>query len=292
MRSMTGYANFTCENDLFKLAIEIKSVNNKNLNLKIKLPYILNFLENNIKTQVSNEINRGSVDLRIDFEDKREVEDLYNFDKNSAKAYMKLLDNMEKEFKMKFDNKLETLLRTGNIVKKVDLNIDETLYSHFVLGKVNEAIQKINKMKLEEGKRLEYYFHDRLEVLISIVCEIKFLREKVIDNYRTKLIERVNKVREDIQFKEEDILKEILLFADRSDISEELSRLDSHIKSFKELISSGDFDMGKKMDFILQEIFRELNTTGVKSNSYDISKIIVDAKAEVEKMREQSMNIE
>ena len=292
MRSMTGYANFTCENDLFKLAIEIKSVNNKNLNLKIKLPYILNFLENNIKTQVSNEINRGSLDLRIDFEDKREVEDLYNFDKNSAKAYMKLLDNLEKEFKMKFDNKLETLLRTGNIVKKVDLNIDETLYSHFVLGKVNEAIQKINKMKGEEGKRLEYYFHDRLEVLNSIVGEIKLLREKVIENYRTKLIERVNKVREDIQFKEEDILKEILLFADRSDISEELSRLDSHIKSFRELISSGDFDMGKKMDFILQEIFRELNTTGVKSNSYDISKIIVDAKAEVEKMREQSMNIE
>lgn len=292
MRSMTGYANFTCENDLFKLAIEIKSVNNKNLNLKIKLPYILNFLENNIKTQVSNEINRGSLDLRIDFEDKREVEDLYNFDKNSAKAYMKLLDNLEKEFKMKFDNKLETLLRTGNIVKKVDLNIDETLYSHFVLGKVNEAIQKINKMKGEEGKRLEYYFHERLEVLNSIVGEIKLLREKVIENYRTKLIERVNKVREDIQFKEEDILKEILLFADRSDISEELSRLDSHIKSFRELISSGDFDMGKKMDFILQEIFRELNTTGVKSNSYDISKIIVDAKAEVEKMREQSMNIE
>lgn len=292
MRSMTGYANFTCENELFKLAIEIKSVNNKNLNLKIKSPYILNFLENNIKTQVSNEINRGSVDMRIEFEDKREVEDLYNFDKNGAKAYMKLLDDMEKEFKMKFDNKLETLLRAGNVVKKVDLNIDETLYTHFVLGKVNEAIQKINKMKNEEGKRLEYYFIERLEVLSGFVEEIKLHREKVTENYRIKLIERVNKIREDIQFKEEDILKEILLFADRSDISEELSRLDSHIKSFRELISSGDYDMGKKMDFILQEIFRELNTTGVKSNSYEISKIIVDAKAEVEKMREQSMNIE
>lgn len=292
MRSMTGYANFTCENDLFKLAIEIKSVNNKNLNLKIKSPYILNFLENTIKTQVSNEINRGSVELRIDFEDKREVEDLFSFDKNSAKAYMKLLETMEKEFKQKFDNKLETLLRSGNIVKKVDSNVDETLYSHFVLGKVNEAIQKINKMKSEEGKRLEYYFHDRLNVLKGFVGQIGVFREKVIENYRNKLIERVNKVREDIQFKEEDILKEILLFADRSDISEELSRLDSHIKSFNELIVSGDFDMGKKMDFILQEIFRELNTTGVKSNSYDISRIIVDAKAEVEKMREQSMNIE
>ncbi len=292
MRSMTGYANFIYENDLFKLAIEIKSVNNKNLNLKIKIPYILNFLENTIKTQISNEINRGSIDLRVEFEDKREVEDLFSYDKNSAKAYMKLLDNMEKEFNLKFDNKLETLLRAGNVVKKVDLNADETLYTHFITGKLNEVIQKINKMKVEEGKRLEYYFIERLDILQYYVEQIKNYRETVVDNYKNKLIERVNKIRDDIQFKEEDILKEILIFADRSDISEELSRLDSHIKSFRELISSGNFDIGKKMDFILQEIFRELNTTGVKSNSYDISKIVVDAKTEVEKMREQSMNIE
>lgn len=292
MRSMTGYANFTSENDLFKLAIEIKSVNNKNLNLKVKIPYILNFLENTIKTQVSNEINRGSVDLRIEFEDKREVEELFSFDKNSAKAYMKLLDNMEKEFKLKFDNKLETLLKAGNVVKKSDLAADETLYTHFITGKLNEVIQKINKMKVEEGKRLEYYFIERLDILYHYVNEIKKYRETVVETYKNKLIERVNKIRDDIQFKEEDILKEILIFADRSDISEELSRLDSHIKSFRELISSGEYDIGKKMDFILQEIFRELNTTGVKSNSYDISKIIVDAKTEVEKMREQSMNIE
>ena len=233
MRSMTGYANFTSENDLFKLAIEIKSVNNKNLNLKVKIPYILNFLENTIKTQVSNEINRGSVDLRIEFEDKREVEELFSFDKNSAKAYMKLLDNMEKEFKLKFDNKLETLLKAGNVVKKVDLAADETLYTHFITGKLNEVIQKINKMKVEEGKRLEYYFIERLDILYHYVNEIKKYRETVVETYKNKLIERVNKIRDDIQFKEEDILKEILIFADRSDISEELGRLDSHIKSFR-----------------------------------------------------------
>lgn len=289
---MTGYANFSCENELFKLAIEIKSVNNKNLNLKIKLPYILNFLENSIKTQISNEINRGSVDVRIEFEDKREQEDLYSFDKSTAKSYMKLLDNMEKEFSQKFDNKLETLLRTGNVVKKTEAPADETLYSHFILGKLNEAVQKINKMKVEEGKRLEYYFIERLDVLKFYIGEIKKYRETLVENYKNKLIERVNKIREDIQFKEEDVLKEILIFADRSDISEELSRLESHVESFGILISSGEFDIGKKMDFILQEIFRELNTTGVKSNSYEISKIIVDAKAEVEKLREQSMNIE
>lgn len=289
---MTGYANFTCENEFFKLAIEIKSVNNKNLNLKMKLPYILNFLENSIKTKISNEINRGSLDVRIEFEDKREQDELFSFDKNVAKAYMKLLENMEEQFSLKFDNKLEILLKSGNIIKKMDVSTDEEMYSQFILDNLNESIQKINKMKVEEGKRLEYYFIERLEVLKIYVDEISKYRENVTENYKNKLIERVNKIREDIQFKEEDILKEILLFADRSDISEELSRLDSHIKSFKELISSGGFDMGKKMDFILQEIFRELNTTGVKSNSYEISKIIIDAKSEVEKLREQSMNIE
>ena len=134
---------------------------------------------------------------------------------------------------------------------------------------------------------------------ITINGKILSILEKSYENKKTTyaqfLMESEAKGMEIIKVKivkEEDILKEILIFADRSDISEELSRLDSHIKSFRELISSGDFDIGKKMDFILQEIFRELNTTGVKSNSYDISKIVVDAKTEVEKMREQSMNIE
>lgn len=292
MRSMTGYANYVCENEIFKIAIEVKSVNNKNLNVKIKIPHILNFLENNIKMQISNEINRGSVDVRIDFEDKREVEGLYQFDKNAAKAYMKMLNEMEKEFSLKFDNKLETLLKTGNVVKKIDASTDESLYSNFVLQKLNDVIQKVNKMKIEEGKRLKFYFVERLELFSSYIEEIKKYKENVVADYRNKLIDRVNKIRADIQFKEEDILKEILVFSDRSDISEEISRLDSHIKSFHNLINSGGLDIGKKMDFILQEMFRELNTTGVKSNCFEISKIIVDAKAEVEKMREQSMNIE
>ncbi|MBN1470123.1 MAG: YicC family protein [Fusobacteriaceae bacterium] len=292
MRSMTGYASCTFENDIFKLSIEMKSVNNKNLNIRVKIPYILNFLENSIKSQISQKINRGTIDIRIDFEDKREVEGLFSYDINVAKAYMNLLNNLENEFGQKFENKLENLIKSGNIIKKSELNLDEELYSSFISEKLDEVISKINLMKSEEGLRLLEYFKERLDILYSFVVEVKSNSKLVVENYKIKLLERLNFIKEDIKFNEEDVLKEILIFADRCDISEEISRLESHVEAFKNLISSGKNDVGKKMDFILQEIFRELNTTGVKSNYYEISKLIVDAKNEVEKMREQSMNIE
>ena len=114
----------------------------------------------------------------------------------------------------------------------------------------------------------------------------------VVDTYKTKLLERLEKVKGSIEFKEEDILKEILLFTDKSDISEEISRLDSHMEQLKKELQIKGEPVGKKIDFILQEIYRELNTTGVKSNLYEISKLIVESKNELEKIREQSMNIE
>mgnify|MGYP000069367059 CR=1 FL=1 len=209
-----------------------------------------------------------------------------------AKAYMNLLNDLENEFGQKFENKLENLIKSGNIIKKSELNLDEELYSSFISEKLDEVISKINLMKSEEGLRLLEYFKERLDILYSFVVEVKSNSKLVVENYKIKLLERLNFIKEDIKFNEEDVLKEILIFADRCDISEEISRLESHVEAFKNLISSGKNDVGKKMDFILQEIFRELNTTGVKSNYYEISKLIVDAKNEVEKMREQSMNIE
>ena len=115
---------------------------------------------------------------------------------------------------------------------------------------------------------------------------------ETLENYKAKLLERLEKIKEEVEFKEEDILKEILLFTDKSDISEEISRLDSHLTQLKLEMNSSEIAIGKKIDFILQEIFRELNTTGVKCNLYDISKLVVESKNELEKIREQAMNIE
>jgi uncharacterized protein (TIGR00255 family) len=292
MRSMTGYAKVYDETDDFKVSIEIKSVNNKNLNMRIKAPSFLNFLENQIKTTISSKLSRGYLDVKVDFEDKRENEDLYSYNANNAKSYMKILDQMENDFGMEFSNKLETVLKFSNAVRKSDVESDEKAYAEYILANVNATVEKLNIMKTAEGTRLKSYFIERVRVIEKNLEIIKENRERVVKEHKERLLERLIGIRDDITFKEEDILKEILIFTDRSDISEEVSRLDSHLVHFNEEVEKGNTDCGKKLDFILQEMFRELNTMGVKCNLFDISKLVVASKSEVEKIREQVMNIE
>lgn len=292
MRSMTGYSKLNFEDEKFAINLELKSVNNKNLNLKIKLPYNLNFLENAIRTEVASKISRGSLDLKIEFEDKRELGEIFDYDRSLSSAYMKILKEMENDFDEKFTNKMDILVRNLNVIKKNDFEIDENEYSKFILEKIQELLVGFVKTKEDEGNRLKAYFMERIEVLESKVEEIKKFKDTVVSNYKAKLLERLEKIKEEVEFKEEDILKEILLFTDKSDISEEISRLDSHLTQLKLEMNSSEITIGKKIDFILQEIFRELNTTGVKCNLYDISKLVVESKNELEKIREQAMNIE
>lgn len=292
MRSMTGYSKLSYQDEKYALNMELKSVNNKNLNLKIKLPYNLNFLEGAIRTEIASKVTRGSLDLKIEFNDLRDLGQLYDYDKEQSKSYMNVLLEMEKEFNEKFSNKMDILVRNLNVIKKNDFEIDEAEYSSFILSKIQELLIPFIKTREEEGERLKVYFLERLDVLEKNISEIKKYKNMVVEIYRTRLLERLEKIKGSIEFKEEDILKEILLFTDKSDISEEISRLDSHMEQLKKELNIKDEPVGKKIDFILQEIYRELNTTGVKSNLYEISKLIVESKNELEKIREQSMNIE
>ena len=292
MRSMTGYSKLIFQDENFVINMELKSVNNKNLNLKIKLPYNLNFLEGAIRTEIASKVNRGSLDLKIDFEDKRELGELFDYDKNLSSAYMKVLKEMEKDFDEKFTNKMDILVRNLNVVKKNDFEINENEYAEFVLSKIRELLIPFIQTKEDEGERLKAYFMKRINILEEKIEEIKKFKDIVVEGHKIRLLERLEKIKENIEFKEEDILKEILLFTDKSDISEEISRLDSHMEQLKQEIKSRETAVGKKIDFILQEIFRELNTTGVKCNLYDISKLVVECKNELEKIREQAMNIE
>ena len=292
MRSMTGYSKLSYQDEKYALNMELKSVNNKNLNLKIKLPYNLNFLEGAIRTEIASKVTRGSLDLKIEFNDLRDLGQLYDYDKEQSKSYMNVLLEMEKEFNEKFSNKMDISVRNLNVIKKNDFEIDEAEYSSFILSKIQELLIPFIKTREEEGERLKVYFLERLDILEKNISEIKKYKNMVVEIYRTRLLERLEKIKGSIEFKEEDILKEILLFTDKSDISEEISRLDSHMEQLKKELNIKDEPVGKKIDFILQEIYRELNTTGVKSNLYEISKLIVESKNELEKIREQSMNIE
>lgn len=290
MRSMTGYSKLSYQDENFQIGLEIKSVNNKSLNLKIKLPSVLNFLENKIRTQVGEKVTRGSIDLKIDFEDKREMENMFEYDENICKAYLNVLNKMEENLGEKFTNKMDYLVRNLNVIKKNENDTER--YEAVLTEKIDELLNSFIEFKVEEGERLREYFKERVAFIEERVETIKLHKEEVVKIYKEKLIKRLDSIRGEIEFKEEDILKEILLFTDKSDISEEVSRLESHLKQLKTELDSESGTVGKKIDFILQEMFRELNTSGVKANSYEISKLVVECKNEIEKIREQAMNIE
>lgn len=290
MKSMTGYAKVIFENEIFRVKVELKSVNNKYLNLNLKNPYIINFLEGRIRTTVSGYITRGYVDARIEVEDKRENNDMLEYNEKLARNYISIINKMESEFNLPLENKLEVLIKNPNIISKKEEEIDENLYSEMVLSNLEKALVKLNEMRTGEGERLKIYMAERLAQFEKTLLEIKGFKESVVDELKTKLLTRINNIEKNIEFKEEDILREVILYADRSDISEEVSRLDSHIKQFK--IELNNENTGKKIDFLLQEMFREINTLGVKSNNYEISKRAVECKNELEKIREQIQNIE
>ncbi|WP_297432196.1 YicC/YloC family endoribonuclease [uncultured Cetobacterium sp.] len=291
MRSMTGYSKEYFENEKYAISLEIKSVNNKNLNLKIKSPHMLNFLENKIRTEVASRVTRGSIDLKIEFQDKREVDNLFEYDKNMTASYLKVLNTIEKEYEEKFSNKLDLLVKNLNVIRRNDLEIDEKEYENFIVKNLHLLLDSFIEMKEAEGARMKDYFLQCIAIIENNVTEIKKLKENIVMNYKEKLLERLSKI-SDVEFNDEVLLREVLLFTDKSDISEEVSRLESHLVQLKIELDSPNAGVGKKIDFILQEIFRELNTSGVKCNLYDISKLIVECKNEIEKIREQALNIE
>lgn len=292
MRSMTGYSKLNYEDENYVISMEIKSVNNKNLTTKVKLPYNLNLLENYIRAEIASFISRGSIDFRIEFEDKNENLKSLKYDEDLAKSCMQILNKMEEDFNEKFSNKLDFLVRNFGVISQKDLDTDEEKYKEIISLKLRELLQDFVKTKVEEGNRLRNFFKEQLNILKLKVEEVKKLRPQVVENYRERLLANVNSVKADIDFKEEDILKEILLFSDRVDITEEVSRLESHFKQLEYEFNADKDSQGKKIEFIFQEIFREFNTMGVKSNMYEISKLVVEGKNELEKMREQIMNIE
>ena len=292
MRSMTGYSKLNYEDENYIISMEIKSVNNKNLATKVKLPYNLNLLENYVRAKIATFISRGSIDFRIEFEDKNESLKNLKYDEDLAKSCMQILNKMEEDFNEKFSNKLDFLVRNFGVISQKDLDSEEEKYKEIIGLKLRELLQEFVKTKVEEGNRLRGFFKEQLSILKSKVEEVKKLKPKVVENYRERLLANVNSVKADIDFKEEDILKEILLFSDRVDITEEVSRLESHFKQLEYEFDTDKDSQGKKIEFIFQEIFREFNTMGVKSNMYEISKLVVEGKNELEKMREQIMNIE
>ena len=289
--SMTGYGRGYAEEDGRSFQVELKSINNRYLDLNIKLPRQLISLEDSIRKYISSKISRGKIDVFIT-QDKFKQEDIViNVDEQLAEAYYTAFESLKKKFNLKDEVSLMLLSKFQDIItiEKKEEDLDATLNT--LLKAVDEAIKNLTGMRQVEGKRLESDILLRCDLISNYVEEIESRADSVVDEYREKIKQRVTEYLAEVELDEARLLNEVAFFADKSNITEEIVRLKSHLAQMKSTIILNE-PVGKKLDFLVQEMNRETNTIGSKANDLSITNMVVNIKSEIEKIREQIQNIE
>ncbi len=291
IKSMTAYASSDSVSEYFRTVVEIRSLNSRYLDINIKLPDEYLLLENDIKKKIEKEISRGRIDVKIDIENKKDGDVFFEIDKKKALSYYNSLKAL-KEFLKIDDNISLNLFPIDEILQtvKVEDNIEDL--KNIIEKSIDTALDSLDKMRIAEGAFLESEFHKRLDIIYQGIKKIEVESKRLPDIYHKKLIERIENLTENkIELDKMRIAQEAAFLADKSDITEEITRSFSHIEQFKKIMKE-DEPSGKKLNFLLQEFNREFNTISSKANISEILYIIVELKAELEKMREQIQNIE
>ena len=291
MRSMTGYGKAEYKDGVIALTVEAKSVNNRFLDFNPKYPRIFTALDDVIRRTVSNKVKRGKLDLFINFEKQGENAVSLKVDSDLAKAYILAAKEIAKKTGVKNDYKVTSLMKLPDIVKQQQDDLDLEAFTPILISTIESALDNLNSMRDYEGEKLKGDLLLRVSTIESLVGEIKKHAPKVAEEYRVKLIERVKEALQGVQVDENRLLQEVAIFADKSNIDEELTRLNSHVSQFRKICES-EGEIGKKLDFLVQEFNREANTVCSKSNDINITDNALALKCEIEKVREQIQNIE
>lgn len=291
LNSMTGFGRVTKEYEGKNISVEIKSVNHRFFECSIRTPRGMSYLEEPVKALLNSKVSRGKIEVYIAVETIGEgsIEISYNADYLSS--FLKTLGEISKKFKLKNDVKLSDVAHNKDIftVKKAEEN-EEELTSQ-VLETLEEAITQYNEARAKEGERLRADIVSRLDGIESNVGIIEERSPETVKEYREKLLLRMQEVLGDSKIDEQRILTEAAIYADKITVAEETTRLRTHIANFRDLLS-GASPIGKKLDFYMQEMNREINTIGSKCNDISIAKTVVDVKSQLENIREQIQNIE
>ena len=289
---MTGYGRGEFSNDQYKFKVELKAVNHRYNDILVKMPRHIGYLEESIKKMIKEKISRGKVDVYINLEYINESAIDVKVDIPLAKSYKLALEGLVRELGLEDNVRLSNILNISEVVKTERKELDEDLIWNILKEAVTIALENITSMRVTEGMELK---HDILGKLVNIETSVKAIVERspnIVIEYKDKLRERINNLLDDnITLDEERLSNEIVFFADKSSIDEELVRLNSHIKQFRSILDE-DESVGRKLDFLIQELNREINTIGSKANDIVITKYVVELKAELEKIREQIQNIE
>ena len=291
VKSMTGFGRKEIQNDSYKVTVELKAVNHRYLDLSIKMPKKFNCFENKIRNYIKQYIERGKVDLYIYFEDYSKSNSEVKYNKEIAEEYLKHLRSIATDFGLEEDIRVSTLSRYPDVLTMDEVEMDEDAMWATLEPVLKDALVAFVASREEEGARLK---EDLLLKLKDMERYVAFLEERspmIINEYRDKLVGKIHEMLEDNKIDEGRIAQEVTIFADKVCVDEEIVRLKSHIKATEEAILSGDA-VGRKLDFIAQEMNREANTTLSKSTDIEISNVGIDLKTTIEKIREQIQNIE
>lgn len=292
IKSMTGFGRSEVVTDERKITIELKSVNHRYLDLSIKMPKKLSFLEGSIRNLMKTYIQRGKVDVYITYEDYTINNGTLKYNKELAAEYIACLKQIQQDFDLDYDIKVSTLSRYPDILTMEEQSVDEEELWSILEPPVREACEKFIQTRTQEGHNLEKDLLEKLDGLDRKVTRIEERSPEVVNAYRTKLEAKVSELLEDTQIDDNRIAAEVILFSDKICNDEETVRLRSHVKNMTKMLTTETEGIGRKLDFMAQEMNREANTILSKSSDMEISDIAIDLKTEIEKIREQIQNIE
>ncbi len=294
VNSMTGFGRSEITEGDNKITVELKSVNNRYLDLNIKMPKKFNAFEADIRSELKKYMKRGKVDVFISYDNFAQTDSKVKYNKEIAKEYLTYLRQMAVDFGLDDDVRISSLSKYPEVLTMEDVEIDEDEIWNILNKAINEAAQQFADARTTEG---EFLKKDLFEKLDEMKESVDFITERspiIIDEYKAKLREKVYDLLEDKQVDENRLVMEVTLFADKICVDEELVRLNSHIKQTREILEKGDDKegIGRKLDFMAQEMNREANTILSKSTDLEISNRGIILKTDIEKVREQIQNIE
>lgn len=294
LKSMTGYGRSEVEVEDGMFTVEIKTLNSRFRDIILRMPQDLSEIEMDIRKWISNRLNRGRIEVYIRFEpnpEKAEYELFFN--ESLAKAYMEIFQKISSLFSVSDSISLDTFSHLRDVIVQRPKEKDIEKVKSAIKSAIDKALFLVEEMRKREGELLQEDILSRLDSINKMLKKIKERVPAVVEYYRDRLMQSVSALLQgqDIELDESRLVQEVAFFAERSDITEEIVRLESHLSQFLSFIKR-DEPVGRRLDFLVQEMNREANTIGAKCQDVEISKLVVDIKAEIEKIREQVQNIE
>lgn len=291
IKSMTGFGRGLAENENYALSVEIKAVNHRFCELYVRLPKQLNCFDYKVKKWVGNRIKRGKIDVFIDFRQIGIKNSRLKVDKELAIAYHKAILELSEKLNSFDEIKINHFFALPGIFSLEDADEDEQQINVLLKSSVESALDELISMRTAEGAALAEDLTTHLQLVNDVVDNIRAISANVVTEQKQKLEQRLALLLDEIEIDQSRLANELAFFADKVDVNEELTRLSSHIDQFNKSLLCTD-PVGRKLDFILQEMLREINTIGSKSNNLSINKLVIDGKNEMERIKEQIQNVE